>query len=100
MKKKLFSLCMDTAITVTGAVSVSAVDVGKTLNARVPHEFTADFWQSIACHEMGHAIGLTHNRTSGRIMNPNYKEFYDSGKYTIPQNEHIADLVALYSQFE
>ena len=91
---------MDTAIAVTGASSVSASDVGKTLKAPVPHEFTANFWQLIACHEMGHAIGLTHNSTSGRIMNPNYKEFYDSGKYTIPQNGDIADLVALYSQFE
>ena len=72
------------------------------LNADTSHAFTADFWQSITCHEMGHALSLMHNGGGGNnpraIMNPDYKLFADTWKLTEPQTEDVRKLEEKYGK--
>lgn len=66
--------------------------------------YTSDinFWRAIACHEVGHSPGLSHNSTSGEtsIMKSSTGDFYtlsgSSPKLTSPQTADITALQSLY----
>ncbi len=71
-----------------------------SLNADTTHESTANFWKSIACHEMGHALGLDHhgNWVEQSIMNPDYSSFYDSWKLYAPTSVDVNELKVHYDK--
>ncbi len=46
---------------------------------------------NVACHEFGHAIGLSHNSVKNNLLNPYY-----SAAISKPQSEDIRQVVSLY----
>ena len=80
-------------------------NVGITLNGSINTTTSNNFWKAIACHEMGHALGLLHIGTSEfsssgletkAIMNQDYQVFYGQWNLTTPTN---ADVTKLYQKY-
>lgn len=58
-------------------------------------------WKALACHEMGHVLGLDHNETVTRtIMRESTIDYYNykgsSPKYITPQSVDISGINAIY----
>lgn len=62
----------------------------------------ANLWKAVACHEMGHAHGLSHNTTSGEnsIMKTSTKSYYNysgsSPRLTVPQTADRTTINSIY----
>ena len=78
---------------------ITSADVN--LNFSVRHESSPSFWQAIACHEMGHVIGLGHPSTDeDEIMYPYYTSYYDTYGITKPTPVDKSKLMNKYTGME
>ncbi|KAM4628411.1 matrix metalloproteinase-20 [Polymixia lowei] len=51
---------------------------------------------TVAAHELGHSLGLSHSRDPSSLMYPNYK-YLDSAHYTLP-NDDVIGIQTLYGK--
>uniref|UniRef100_A0A3P8YM85 Peptidase metallopeptidase domain-containing protein n=1 Tax=Esox lucius TaxID=8010 RepID=A0A3P8YM85_ESOLU len=51
---------------------------------------------TVAAHEIGHSLGLSHSKDPLSLMYPDYK-YYNSSKYTLPQDDMLG-IQALYGK--
>lgn len=51
---------------------------------------------TVAAHELGHSLGLSHSRDSTALMYPKYK-FINAATYTLPRDDTLG-IQALYGE--
>lgn len=92
-------ICHPEYNTTTKVLTTASIDINAYY--RQNYYDMQGLWQALACHEMGHALGLGHNDSgAASIMTSNTENYYDpdatSPRYTTPLTADINGINLIY----